>query len=127
MTSIYEKNSGILKNDAPLNLDSVDSSRVLKSCIREGRVFWTYHVNMRLKGHYITCDQIFGAIDTFEIIEDYPDDKYLPSCLVWSMAGDDIIHVHMALDRVKRNVRIITSYWPTVDKWTTNFKTRRKT
>ena len=67
--------------------------------VSESKGLWTYHVNMRLEGRYIAREQILSAVDTFEVIEDYHDDKYLPSCFVWAKAGNDIIHVHVALDR----------------------------
>jgi hypothetical protein len=103
-----------------------DTLEFIRSCIAEGKIFWTYHVNMRLQGRYITREHILAAVDTFEIIEDYPDDKYLPSCLVWAKAIEGIIHIHMALDREGNNVRIVTAYRPGADKWTTDFKRRRK-
>ncbi len=103
-----------------------DALTFIKSCIKEGKVFWTYHVHMRLQGRYIAREQILAAVDTFEIIEDYPNDKYLPSCLVWAKAGNDIIHIHVALDREGANVRIITAYRPTSDKWAADLKRRRK-
>ena len=81
---------------------------------------------MRLQGRYIDREQYLAAVDTFEIIEDYPEDKYLPSCLVWAKAGNDIIHIHVALDREETNVRIITAYRPTSDKWGVDFKRRKK-
>lgn len=104
-----------------------DALVFIKSCIEKAKVFWTYQVNMRLQGRYISREQILAAVNTFEIIEDYQDDKYLPSFLVWAKAGNDIIHVHMALDREGTNVRIFTAYRPTPDKWTADFKRRRKT
>lgn len=103
-----------------------ETLRFIKACIEDRLVFWTYHVNMRLQNRYIARDQILAAVDSYEIIEDYPDDKYLPSCLVWARTEYEIIHIHMALDRSEDNVRIITAYRPTPDKWTDNFKTRRK-
>ncbi|MGD0230058.1 MAG: hypothetical protein ABSC19_06820 [Syntrophorhabdales bacterium] len=38
----------------------------IKACVREGRILWTYHVNMRLEGRYIAREQILSAVDTFE-------------------------------------------------------------
>ncbi len=32
-------------------------------CVAEGNIFWTYHVNMRLKGRYIVREQILAAVD----------------------------------------------------------------
>ena len=51
-------------------------------CVREQRVYWTYHVNMRLAGRHISRRDICEATDTYELVEAYPDDKYRPSHLV---------------------------------------------
>jgi len=42
---------------------------LIQSCIRERKVYWTYHVNMRLAGRYLTRDEIFEAVDSYEVIE----------------------------------------------------------
>lgn len=47
-----------------------------------GQVRWTYHVTMRLEQRSLGSEMLFKAIDSLEIIETYPDDKYLPSFLV---------------------------------------------
>ena len=59
----------------------------IRRCVRERRVYWTYHVNMRLAGRYISRDELLEATETYEIIESYPEDKYLPSYLVWATSG----------------------------------------
>ena len=65
----------------------------IKSCIRRKKIFWTYHVNMRMAERYITRDIILASVDRYEIIETYPDDKYLSSCLVYACHEDiDIAH-----------------------------------
>jgi hypothetical protein len=50
----------------------------IRRCVRERKIHWTYHVNMRLAGRYLTRDEILDAVDSYEIIEPYPEDKYLP-------------------------------------------------
>jgi len=64
-----------------------DSVRFIEDCLRRGRVLWTYHVNMRLAGRYIPRESILEAAETLELVEAYPDDKYLPSYLVLARAG----------------------------------------
>jgi len=66
------------------------------------------------------------SIDTYEIIESYPDDKYLPSFLIWAQYGKDILHFHIAADFENEMVRIITTYKPTLEKWAKGFKQRRQ-
>ncbi|MBI4473184.1 MAG: DUF4258 domain-containing protein [Acidobacteria bacterium] len=94
----------------------------IQRCVRERKIHWTYHVNMRLAGRYLTRDEILQAVDSYEIIESYPEDKYLPSYLVLAAAS---FHVHFATDVEGDNVRIITVYWPDPDEWEPDLKTRR--
>jgi hypothetical protein len=98
----------------------------IKECIRHGRILWTYHVNMRLEGRFIPRESIISSVDTFEIIEEYPDDKYLPSCLVHAQTESGVMHIQIGIDREEDNVRIITAYKPTLAKWHEDLKTRRK-
>jgi hypothetical protein len=37
---------------------------------------------MRLAGRYISRDEILAAVETYSIVETYPEDKYLPSYLL---------------------------------------------
>ena len=59
----------------------------IQDCVRRGRLLWTYHVNMRLAGRFIPRESILAAVNIFEFVEAYPDDKYLPSYLVLGRAG----------------------------------------
>ena len=97
----------------------------IKSCILRRKIFWTYHVNMRMAERYIPRDIILASVDRYEIIETYPDDKYLSSCLVYACHEDMILHILFALDRETDTVRIITAYKPSPDKWEGDGKTRR--
>lgn len=56
-------------------------------CLRDGSVLWTYHVNMRMSARSIGRSEILLAADSHEIIEAYPEDKYLPSYLVGGCMG----------------------------------------
>jgi len=57
----------------------------IRRCIREGKIFWTYHVNMRMEGRFIPRQIILDSVEYYEIIEEYPMDKYLPSYLVFAI------------------------------------------
>ena len=98
----------------------------IKDCLRRRRVFWTYHVNMRLYGRFIPRDSIFKAVDTIEIVETYPDDKYLPSYLILGRLDADVFHVVVAADVIDDNIRIVTAYRPDGGEWLDDMKTRRK-
>ncbi len=97
----------------------------IQDCVRRERLFWTYHVNMRLAGRFIPREAIFAAVDTFELVEAYPDDKYLPSYLLLGRAGADAFHVLFAVDVEGDNVRVVTAYRPDAAEWQDNLKTRR--
>jgi hypothetical protein len=49
----------------------------IKECLSSGRVRWTYHVTMRLQKRALTSEMLRSAMATLEIIEMYPQDKYL--------------------------------------------------
>ena len=81
---------------------------------------------MRLKGRFISREVILASVDSYEIIESYPEDKYLPSYLIYAEYEEQIIHIQMAIDKEKNSIRIVTTYKPTLDKWENDLKTRRK-
>ena len=70
-------------------------------------------------------DELFEAIESYEIIESYPDDKYLPSYLVWATSGGGPFHVPFAADVDGDNVRIVTAYRPNADEWESDLKLRK--
>ena len=102
-----------------------DPIRFIQDCIRSGRLLWTYHVNMRLAGRFIPRESIFLAVDTLEVVEAYPDDKYLPSYLLLGQAGADAFHALFAVDVEGDNVRVVTAYRPDAAEWQDDLKTRR--
>jgi hypothetical protein len=104
----------------------IDVLEFIKSCIERRRIRWTYHVNMRLKGRFISRRTILSAVNNYEIIEEYPKDKYLPSYLVYAEYQGLIIHIQIATDIENDSVIIVTAYKPAMDKWEKDFKTRRK-
>ena len=98
-----------------------DPLAFIRRCVRERKIHWTYHVNMRLAGRYLTRDEILAAVDSYEIIELYPEDKYLPSYLVLAATS---FHVQFATDVEGDNVRIVTVYRPDSSEWESDLKTR---
>lgn len=103
-----------------------DPLEFLKRSLHEGRAFWTYHVNMRFGRRPITRDAILGAVDSFEVIEAYPDDKYLPSYLVRGEHEGRVLHVVLAADVEGDNCRVVTAYLPDPGKWEADFRKRRR-
>ena len=81
---------------------------------------------MRLRRRFIERTSILSAVDLFEIVESYPDDKYLPSYLVYAQSGGTVFHVLFAVDVSADNVRVVTAYRPDPKDWEQDLKTRRK-
>ncbi|OGF67675.1 MAG: hypothetical protein A2Y62_11140 [Candidatus Fischerbacteria bacterium RBG_13_37_8] len=105
---------------------NIDTLKFIKACIKSRKILWTYHVNMRLKKRFIPREAILLSVDTYEIIEEYPQDKYLPSYLIYAAYEDLILHIQIAVDIKNDSITIITAYKPTLEKWETDLKTRRK-
>lgn len=97
----------------------------IRKCVREGQVLWTYHVNMRLSQRAIKRCMIVESSEVYEVLETYPQDKYLPSALVWSQQGEDVFHVLFAIDVNGDNIRVVTAYRPDPLQWDPGLKKRR--
>jgi hypothetical protein len=97
----------------------------IQRCVRRRKILWTYHANMRLGRRFIERGSILNALDGFEIIESYPDDKHLPSYLVYAPFAAGAFHVLFAADVEGDNVRVVTAYHPDPRDWESDLKTRR--
>jgi hypothetical protein len=78
-----------------------------------------------LGGRYIPREAILAAVETYELVEAYPDDKYLPSYLLLAQEGPDHFHVLFATDVAGDNVRVVTAYRPDRNEWEDDLKKRR--
>ncbi len=103
-----------------------DPLSFIRECIRGGRILWTYHVNMRLGQRFIAREMIIRAADSYEMVEEYPEDKYLPSYLLLGRQGEEAFHVLFGADMEGQNVRVVTAYYPNAEEWEANLKTRRR-
>jgi hypothetical protein len=103
-----------------------DPLSFIRRCVRHRRILWTYHVNMRLKGRFIPRPAVLESTASYEIIEEYPKDKYFPSYLVYAEYLHNIFHILFAVDVEEDNIRIITAYRPDPKEWEQDSKTRRQ-
>ena len=99
----------------------------IQRCVNERKVRWTYHSDVRMLDRTIDRQTIIDSVDAFEIIEEYPDDKYLPSYLVYSRSRSLVIHVLFAAYVAGDNVRVVTAYSPNLVEWESDMRTRRGT
>jgi hypothetical protein len=89
-----------------------------------GRYRLSGHALVRIVERDIAADLIRQAGAAAELIEDYPDDKYSPSCLLLGF-GQDGMALHLHVSRADgTDVKIITLYVPDASEWT-NYRFRR--
>ena len=61
-----------------------------------------------------------------DIIEAYPDDKYLPSFLLRGETHGAVFHAQIATDVEGDNIRVVTMYTPDADEWDEESRKRKK-
>ena len=65
---------------------------------------------------------LLPGVESLEIIESYPDDKYLPRLLLRSESEGTVFHVHLATDVDGGSVRVVTMYSPEPAEWDQGFE-----
>jgi hypothetical protein len=70
------------------------------------------------------CVELF--LQNGEVIGEYPHMFPFPAKLLLGWCNGRPIHVVAAENRSKQQVIVITAYEPTLDKWESDMKTRRK-
>jgi len=97
----------------------------LRSKIAANQFEFTKHALDQSILRGITVQEVQGAIKNGEVIEDYPQDKYGPSCLVFGMTKSDRpIHIQCSYPS-REIVKVITLYQPDPEQWT-EYKVRRE-
>ena len=92
--------------------------------IRTGLYEYSQHAVDQSVVRIISTKEVQEAIERGKIIENYPDDKYGPSCLIYGKTGEGRpIHVQCSYPS-RPLVKIITVYEPDPELWT-NFEIRR--
>lgn len=91
-----------------------------------GQFEFSQHATDQSIRRWITVQELREAMQAPELIEDYPDAKYGPSCLIlgFTNAGRPL-HIHCS-HASREIVKIITLYEPSPSIWL-DFKHRRKT
>ena len=96
----------------------------IRAEITTGNYRFSDHAVKRMIRRSIGRIEVEEAILKGEIIEEYPDDKYSPSCLIYgvSKAGR---HLHVQLSLLPA-VIVITVYEPDASEWINNRVRRTK-
>ena len=98
-------------------------------CIREGNYLYTRHARDEMETEElgeISEDEVVQAILAGRVIEDYPQDKPYPSCLIYGRTSRTRpLHMVCAYAEDVGKVVIITVYQPSPDQWI-DLERRRK-
>jgi hypothetical protein len=98
----------------------VDADRMLEEIHRKFRAaeyeYSLHAVDQSILRH-ITRREVEEAVANGEIIEDYPTDKYGPSCLILGFtAAGRPLHIQCT-QPLRQRVKIITLYEPAPSEW----------
>lgn len=95
---------------------------VLRSTFAAKNYLLTAHASNRAASRGILSIEIESAVISGEMIEDYPNDKYRPSCLILGHTpAGRILHIHVSYPPY---VKVITVYEPSHDEWESDFRRR---
>ena len=89
-----------------------------------GEFEFSRHALKRAVERNVSDSEIAQVSETAELIEDYPDDKYSPSCLILGFTKQNRpLHIQVSFADTPM-VRIITLYEPDPEEWI-EFRKRR--
>jgi hypothetical protein len=96
----------------------------IRAKITRGEFEFTQHAVDQGLLRRITVRELHETIEVGEVIENYPEDKYGPSCLIlgFTRAGRPL-HVQCS-DPARPLVKIITLYQPNAERWV-NLRVKR--
>ena len=98
----------------------------LREAIQKNKFEWRKHTLIRLAERNISQDVVLEVILEGEVIENYPKDRPFSSCLMFKVVKGKPFHVVVGLDEQNQKGYIITTYEPTLDKFESDFKKRRR-
>ena len=97
----------------------------IKALYLSRKIRWSKHCLERMAERDIKRCDIKNCILNGEIIEEYPNDYPNPSLLIFGYTLENkALHVVVGFD--DNFVYLVTSYFPTTEKFESNLKTRRK-
>ena len=96
----------------------------LRQKISRGQVEYSLHAVRQMIAREISPEEVVQTMLAGEVIENYPDDKYGPSCLVCGMTKSSRV-LHVQCTHPSRPlVKVVTAYEPGPAEWDKTFKQR---
>ena len=98
----------------------------IRNAIRSERIRITDHADEEAQQDGLSYKVIFSSVLAGEIIEDYPEDKPYPSCLVYGCTfKDEPVHSVWAYNKETKWAVLVTVYRPDHARWI-NWRRRRR-
>jgi hypothetical protein len=97
--------------------------QAIRAAFEKRDYIFSLHASDRAAKRAIRAAEIEQAVAVGEVIEDYPDDKYGPSCLLLGYTdAKRPLHIQVSYPPM---LKIITVYEPSSDDWEDDLKTRK--
>ena len=98
----------------------------IQDAIQANRIRATDHAVEEAHMDRLTLDEIDFSVLHGELIEDYPDAKPYPACLIYGATPDgEPVHSVWAYNEISRWAVLITVYRPDPRRWV-NWRQRRR-
>lgn len=96
----------------PVNIEDI------RDAIISGSYEFSFHSNREMREDQLIAGEIFSSVLRGEVIEDYPDDKPFPSCLIYgNTPRGDPVHSVWGYNAGERYAVLITVYRPYPGRW----------
>lgn len=97
----------------------------IHEAIQTSKIRITDHADEEAQNDRLSYEEIFFSVITGKIIEDYPDDKPYPSCLIYGNTfKNEPVHSVWAYNKETKWAVLVTAYRPDPSKWI-NWQRRR--
>jgi hypothetical protein len=88
-------------------------------------VTYTGHALRRVFERQLSSEEVVYTLQTGELVVDYPDDLPYPSQLRLGWVNGRAIHVVVSQHPENGECYVVTAYYPSLEIWNDDFKTRR--
>lgn len=98
--------------------DAAEIVARIRRCFERGDVLLSVHARQEMAEESISTDELGEAIATAELLEDYPDHRRGPCCLLFgtTQSGRPL---HAVCTTDLASLIVITMYEPTPPRWAT--------
>jgi Domain of unknown function (DUF4258) len=104
----------------------IDLSKI-RAASRDGRIKWRYHALLRAAERGITRERALRVLYEGEVLEQRPDAKPFPKCLMMRIEEDNRpLYVSIGYDEEIDTLYVITVHWLDPEKWDDPWTRREK-